>query len=101
MVRVGGGWAPLEEFLLKNDPCRGKKFSSAKALKELQNKLKHTKKVINYEKYLALDHLSPAGVAEAKAEASRLTQLIIRHAKQAQKRKTSFPFSYNLPIEYA
>jgi hypothetical protein len=23
MVRVGGGWAGLEEFLLKNDPCRG------------------------------------------------------------------------------
>ena len=24
MVRVGGGWEPLEEFLAKNDPCRGK-----------------------------------------------------------------------------
>ena len=24
MVRVGGGWEPLEEFLSKNDPCRGK-----------------------------------------------------------------------------
>lgn len=24
MVRVGGGWVALEEFLLKNDPCRGK-----------------------------------------------------------------------------
>jgi hypothetical protein len=24
MVRVGGGWAALEEFLMKNDPCRGK-----------------------------------------------------------------------------
>lgn len=23
MVRVGGGWVALEEFLLKNDPCRG------------------------------------------------------------------------------
>lgn len=24
MVRVGGGWCALDEFLLKNDPCRGK-----------------------------------------------------------------------------
>ena len=23
MVRVGGGWEPLEEFLMKHDPCRG------------------------------------------------------------------------------
>ncbi|VEN53624.1 unnamed protein product [Callosobruchus maculatus] len=23
MVRVGGGWVALDEFLLKNDPCRG------------------------------------------------------------------------------
>jgi len=26
MVRVGGGWVGLEEFLQKNDPCRGKFF---------------------------------------------------------------------------
>uniref|UniRef100_A0A8C3H3M0 Microtubule actin crosslinking factor 1 n=1 Tax=Corvus moneduloides TaxID=1196302 RepID=A0A8C3H3M0_CORMO len=25
MVRVGGGWMALDEFLVKNDPCRGKK----------------------------------------------------------------------------
>ena len=24
MVRVGGGWETLNEFLVKNDPCRGK-----------------------------------------------------------------------------
>lgn len=23
MVRVGGGWMSLDEFLIKNDPCRG------------------------------------------------------------------------------
>ena len=23
MVRVGGGWVGLDEFLVKNDPCRG------------------------------------------------------------------------------
>ena len=27
MVRVGGGWMPLQEFLERNDPCRGKKAS--------------------------------------------------------------------------
>lgn len=26
MVRVGGGWVALDEFLVKNDPCRGKYF---------------------------------------------------------------------------
>ena len=25
MVRVGGGWCALDEFLMKNDPCRGKR----------------------------------------------------------------------------
>lgn len=24
MVRVGGGWEPLDKFLLKHDPCRAK-----------------------------------------------------------------------------
>lgn len=27
MVRVGGGWMALDEFLVKNDPCRGKEPS--------------------------------------------------------------------------
>lgn len=27
MVRVGGGWVALDEFLQKNDPCRGKFIS--------------------------------------------------------------------------
>ena len=26
MVRVGGGWMALDEFLVKNDPCRGRCF---------------------------------------------------------------------------
>lgn len=28
MVRVGGGWVALDEFLVKNDPCRGMYISS-------------------------------------------------------------------------
>ena len=32
MVRVGGGWASLAEFLLKNDPCRGKITTSVLSL---------------------------------------------------------------------
>lgn len=27
MVRVGGGWVALDEFLVKNDPCRGEFIS--------------------------------------------------------------------------
>lgn len=26
MVRVGGGWVALDEFLVKNDPCRGELY---------------------------------------------------------------------------
>lgn len=26
MVRVGGGWAALDEFLVKNDPVRGESW---------------------------------------------------------------------------
>ncbi len=25
MVRIGGGWETLEEFLVRNDPCRGRR----------------------------------------------------------------------------
>ena len=28
MVRVGGGWVALDEFLVKNDPCRGESIQS-------------------------------------------------------------------------
>ena len=34
MVRVGGGWEPLEEFLRKHDPCRGK-LSENKIISEI------------------------------------------------------------------
>ena len=41
MVRVGGGWSALEEFLSKNDPCRGKKHDFFKLSTE-QNLRKET-----------------------------------------------------------
>jgi hypothetical protein len=41
------------------------------------------------------DHLTEAGLAEVKAEAARLTRLIINHARLDQLRKFSVPFSYN------
>jgi len=63
MVRVGGGWMALDEFLVKNDPCR--------------------------------DHTSEAVRAQAKLEAERLTKLIISHARNVRRRKTSAPFTYN------
>jgi hypothetical protein len=27
MVRIGGGWETLEEFLVRNDPCRGRRVN--------------------------------------------------------------------------
>jgi hypothetical protein len=39
--------------------------------------------------------LTEAGLAEVKAEAARLTRLIINHARLDQLRKFSVPFSYN------
>lgn len=30
MVRVGGGWAALDEFLIKNDPVRGERCGERK-----------------------------------------------------------------------
>ena len=32
MVRVGGGWVALDEFLVKNDPCRGKIHLNSKSI---------------------------------------------------------------------
>uniref|UniRef100_A0A3B5MDW0 Uncharacterized protein n=1 Tax=Xiphophorus couchianus TaxID=32473 RepID=A0A3B5MDW0_9TELE len=37
MVRVGGGWMALDEFLVKNDPCRGE-FSRGRTNLELREK---------------------------------------------------------------
>ena len=31
MVRVGGGWMALDEFLVKNDPCRGNFYNNFKS----------------------------------------------------------------------
>jgi len=36
MVRVGGGWEPLNSFLQKNDPCRGKSLPLASQFGVLQ-----------------------------------------------------------------
>lgn len=51
MVRVGGGWVALDEFLLKNDPCRGTYLNNMILL--LNNKyiktLKHLKGLTSYE----------------------------------------------------
>lgn len=32
MVRVGGGWTALDEFLVKNDPCRGQFVQTVSSL---------------------------------------------------------------------
>ena len=33
MVRVGGGWVALDEFLVKNDPCRGMYINNVVSVK--------------------------------------------------------------------
>ena len=43
-----------------------------------------------------VDHMSEDVRLEARAEAERLTRLIIRHARMSRSRKTSTPFTYNL-----
>ena len=42
MVRVGGGWVSLDEFLVKNDPCRGKSLRQLLILTSL-SRLTHFK----------------------------------------------------------
>ena len=44
MVRVGGGWEPLDKFLEKNDPCRG-----TSSLPKISFYLFTQKKKINFE----------------------------------------------------
>jgi len=40
MVRVGGGWVTLEEFLTKHDPCRAKLISSSGGAAHASNAFK-------------------------------------------------------------
>ncbi|XP_040211055.1 microtubule-actin cross-linking factor 1, isoforms 1/2/3/5-like isoform X3 [Rana temporaria] len=55
MVRVGGGWIALDEFLVKNDPCRVKGRTNLK---------------IN-EKYLSSEFTPPAGKCSGSQSASK------------------------------
>lgn len=41
MVRVGGGWEALDQFLLKHDPCRAKVNFSFEAIVLESYKYKH------------------------------------------------------------
>ncbi|XP_070795541.1 microtubule-actin cross-linking factor 1, isoforms 6/7-like, partial [Pituophis catenifer annectens] len=56
MVRVGGGWTALDEFLVKNDPCRVKGRTNLK---------------IN-ERYLSLGLLGRKGAGSQSAPASKM-----------------------------
>ena len=91
MVRVGGGWCALDEFLIKNDPCRGKYF------KLILRKIKASRFILlSYQYFKKKDHMSEELLIETRAEAARLTRLIISHARLARRRRTSVPFTYNL-----
>lgn len=45
MVRVGGGWVALDEFLVKNDPCRGE-------LDILKLSLRLNEKIFHYNNFI-------------------------------------------------
>ena len=87
MVRVGGGWCALDEFLVKNDPCRGNSIS-IRFLKIFQDSFYH-------RHFKKKDHMSEELLIETRAEAARLTRLIISHARLARRRRTSTLFTYN------
>ena len=55
-----------------------------------------TKLYCTYMRNIFVDHMSEDVRLEARAEAERLTRLIIRHARMSRSRKTSTPFTYNL-----
>ena len=86
MVRVGGGWCALDEFLVKNDPCRGNSIF----IRFLEYFKIHFI-IATFKK----DHMSEELLIETRAEAARLTRLIISHARLARRRRTSVPFTYN------
>ena len=102
MVRVGGGWCALDEFLVKNDPCRGR-FSPPKNCLRIWggggwctilnlNVVIHVHCLANIS-----DHrCDPEEQAAARREVARLTQLIISHEKGRKVSLGGLPyFSYH------
>lgn len=61
MVRVGGGWVALDEFLVKNDPCRGMFFVT----------FLYTLKVQSIKK-----EIEDAKTSKTRKENGHLTQII-------------------------
>ncbi len=66
MVRVGGGWMALDEFLVKNDPCRGKSdinaggnllFRDRKNLEPLGTWQRRFQEVLNTDRH-SIIHIS-------------------------------------------
>ena len=87
MVRVGGGWCALDEFLVKNDPCRGKKSHN-----DYKLRLSMTRILPN------VDHTDPEVRDKARKEAAHLTKLIIKHARVRKASRDHVPyFSYMSP----
>ncbi len=64
MVRVGGGWTPLTEFLVKNDPCRGK----------LSQSFISTCRFYNYENSITAALVSQVAISHARAWADAAQQ---------------------------
>ena len=105
MVRVGGGWVALDEFLVKNDPCRGETSGRLTIITEspkdalkipISNRiLARSEQILLFAPLCpTLDHDDPRVQENVRLEAARLTRLIINHARNAaRRRKTSAPAS--------
>lgn len=55
MVRVGGGWVALDEFLVKNDPCRGMSFIFQSIQKRISSSFEynfHNLKINRFMKFM-------------------------------------------------
>lgn len=71
MVRVGGGWEPLDAFLLKHDPCR----ASGRTNLELK-------------KYLSSVDASPGSLAMAGFRTTAQTEIKAKNEERARASKT-------------
>jgi hypothetical protein len=62
MVRVGGGWCALDEFLVKNDPCRGKLAPTARQLGKEMTKITQNRflrfRIDNFTEYYRISKIS-------------------------------------------
>nr|XP_006813086.1 PREDICTED: dystonin isoform X1 [Saccoglossus kowalevskii] len=58
MVRVGGGWMALDEFLVKNDPCRERKYNVAEVRKRILQEARGRTNIELRERFILAEGVS-------------------------------------------